>query len=114
MAAEQRAPGKADSVSPSVVADLAYVENLIVSNTVLQGTRHRVALVDGKVSVEVQGSHWEARAWRNAIAGRIFPSHVDVHGVRRQLVVGARVGVQVVEHLVSPVLSSPLSGDNCA
>ena len=94
MAAEERALGKAESAIPSVVADLAYVENLIVSNTVLQATRHRVAVVGGKVAVEVEGSHREARAWR------IFPSHVDVHGVRRQLVIGAGVEVQVVEYLV--------------
>ena len=100
MAAEERALGKAESAIPSVVADLAYVENLIVSNTVLQATRHRVAVVGGKVAVEVEGSHREARAWRNAIAGQIFPSHVDVHGVRRQLVIGAGVEVQVVEYLV--------------
>jgi hypothetical protein len=79
-----------------IVADLAWVENLIAATPLLAAMRYVVAERDGVVAVEVQGAHYEARAWRHAINGRICPSHIDVHGVRRQLIIGARVQVQVV------------------
>jgi len=79
-----------------IISDLAWVENLIAATPLLAAMRHVVAERDGIVSVEVQGAHYEARAWRHAINGRICPSHIDVHGVRRQLIIGARVQIQVV------------------
>lgn len=82
-----------------VVTDLQWVEAIIARHTELQATRHTVAMQDdGRVAVEVMGAHWEARAWRHAIDGRILPSHTDVHGVRRQVVVCLRVQVCVVEY----------------
>jgi len=79
-----------------IISDLTWVENLIAATPLLAAMRHAVAERDGMVSVEVQGAHYEARAWRHAINGRICPSHIDVHGVRRQLVIGMRVQVQVI------------------
>lgn len=81
-----------------VIADQAWVDNLILTHLELQATRHVVFTTGQQVSVEVEGAHYEARAWRHAIAGRIMPSHIDRHGVRRQLVVGAHCQVQIVEH----------------
>lgn len=81
-----------------VVTDLQWVEAIIAKHTELQATKHTIAVhEDGRVAVEVMGSHYEARAWRHAIDGRILPSHKDVHGVRRQVVVCLRAQVCVVE-----------------
>lgn len=80
------------------VQDLTYVEELIAASTVLQATRHHVYTAGQQVCVEVEGAHYEARAWRHAIEGRIFPSSIDRYGVRRQLVTSGRVAVLVVEH----------------
>lgn len=84
-----------------LLADLTYVEHLIEQHTELQATKHHVYTAGQQVYVEVQGTHYEARAWRAAISGRIFPSHVDRHGVRRQLVVGTHVLVEVIERLAT-------------
>jgi len=81
------------------VTDLQWVQSLIFADPILSRMTHSIAVAtNGLVSVEVEGSHYEARAWRHAIDGRILPSHIDVHGVRRQLVIGLRVQVCVVEH----------------
>ena len=79
-------------------ADQAWVDNLIGTHIELQATRHVVFTTGQQVSIEVEGAHYEARAWRHAIEGRILPSHIDQYGVRRQLVVGAHCQVQIVEH----------------
>jgi hypothetical protein len=81
-----------------LIADQAWVDNLILTHLELQATRHIIFTTGQQVSVEVEGAHFEARAWRHAMAGRILPSHIDQYGVRRQLVVGAHCQVQVVEH----------------
>ena len=81
-----------------LLADQAWVDQLILTHLELQATRHVVFTTGQQVSIEVEGSHFEARAWRHAIEGRILPSCVDQHGVRRQLVVGAHCQVLVVEH----------------
>ncbi|MFF0269922.1 hypothetical protein [Kribbella sp. NPDC004536] len=80
-----------------LVADLVWVRSLIANSPQLAKMNYTLIERDGTITVEVRGSHFEARAWRAAINGRICPSHVDVHGVRRQLVVGWHVQVQVVE-----------------
>ena len=80
-----------------LVADLAYVEAAIASSTVLQATVHVVFTTDRGVSVEVQGAHWEARAWRAVFAGRIMPSSIGSDRVRRQLIIAHRVEIQVVD-----------------
>ena len=84
-----------------LVTDLVWVERVIAAHPQLAKMDYTVIERDGTVTVEVYGSHFEARAWRAAINGRICPSHVDVHGVRRQLVVGWHVQVQVVEPAAS-------------
>lgn len=78
--------------------DLAYVDRLMKAHPELTRTRVEIAVQDGRVSVEVHGSHREARAWRHAIDGRIMPHYVDVRGVRRQLIIGHGMCVEVVEH----------------
>lgn len=80
-----------------VIANVRYVEELVSQHLELQATAHSIHVHEQQVSVEVTGSHYEARAWRAAIGGRIFPAHVDIHGVRRQLVLTRRVAVNVVE-----------------
>ena len=80
-----------------LLADLTYVEKQIAQSTVLQATKHHVFTAGQQVCVEVAGAHWEARAWRAVFHGRIFPSHIDRYGVRRQLVVAVAVQIQVVE-----------------
>lgn len=79
--------------------DLAYVTHLIGLHTELQATKHTVHTDGTLIKVEVEGSYYEARAWRHALAGRICESHIDLHGVRRQLVIGSRgIAVNVVEY----------------
>ena len=71
---------------------------LIAATPILAAMAHTVTEREGTVAVEVEGAHYEARAWRRAIDGRIMPSHVDVDGVRRQLVIGMRVQICIIEH----------------
>lgn len=85
------------AVDDRVTANVRYVENLITAHLELQATGPSIHVYDGHVSVEVSGSQYEARAWRAAVEGRILPSHVDIHGVRRQVVLSKRVTVNVVE-----------------
>ena len=78
-------------------ADLVYLEQLVALHTELRATRHSVFTLDQQVWVRVQGAAYEARAWRHAIGGRILGSSIDAGGVRRQMVLGERVCVEVVE-----------------
>ena len=78
-------------------ADLSWLNGVIAGNPALQAMRHRLILWEGRVIVEVVGSHWEAHAWRAATNGRILPSSIDSSGIRRQQVIGTRVQVLVVE-----------------
>lgn len=81
-----------------LLADLTYVETRIAQSTVLQATRY-VVFTDGQqVKVEVEGAHYEARAWRAVFSGRGLPSFIDRHNVRRQVVIALRVEIQVIEH----------------
>lgn len=84
--------------SDRLVQDLAYVEAHIASSAVLRATNYRVYTHGQQVSVEVEGAHWEARAWRAAFDGRILPSHFDSRHVRHQLVVAAHVEIEVLQH----------------
>lgn len=76
----------------------ARFERLIALHAELATMSYVLAEVDGRLIVEVRGSYYEARAWRAALNGRILPSHIDVHRVRRQLVIGSWAQVQVVEY----------------
>lgn len=86
----------ADQAIAGYVADTLYVESLIAASPALQATRPAVGLVDGHVVVTACGANWQARAWRHAINGRIFPS-TCTRGVRRQTVLSSRVEVVIVE-----------------
>jgi hypothetical protein len=78
--------------------DLHWVHTMIQNSPVLAEMKHRIVLWHDLVVVEVVGSHFEARAWRHAIDGRIFPSTVDSQHVRRQHIASGRVQVLVVEY----------------
>lgn len=78
-------------------SDLAWANELIANNPVLASMRHQIVLRQGLLYVEVVGSHFEARAWRHAIEGRILPSSLDSYGVRRQQVLSVRMQVLVVD-----------------
>lgn len=78
-------------------ADLVHVEQLVALHTELQATKHSVFTLDQQVWVRVEGAQYEARAWRAAIAGRILGSTIDRGGVRRQMVLGERVCVELFQ-----------------
>lgn len=78
-------------------ADVAWVEQLVAESTKLQATKFEFYTLDGQLWVQVQGGHWEAHAWQVAIGGRIMPSYVDGHGVLRQMIIGPRVHVEVID-----------------
>jgi hypothetical protein len=82
------------------IAELTWFQRLISAHPELANTLHEVTARDGQVIVEVEGAHYQARMWRAAIEGRIYPSHVDAQGVRRQLVLGRHIQVQVVEQTI--------------
>lgn len=74
----------------------ARIERLMTLHPALAVTKYDVLEREGRLIVEVEGREPEARMWRTAIDGRIYPSHTDVRGVRRQLVYGLGIEVQVV------------------
>lgn len=81
----------------SVTTDRVTLERLIELHPDLANTPWRLATrSDGFLAIEVEGAHREAMLWRAAIFGRIYPSYIDRHGVRRQLVVGSGVQVQMI------------------
>lgn len=86
------------TTTESGIDDLVWLQQMLARHPELTSMRYQIAERDGQVIVEVSGAHYEARAWRAAINGRITPSHIDLHGVRRQLVLGTRIAVQVVQH----------------
>lgn len=81
-----------------IIDDFAWAKQLISRHVALAAMRHRVTEIGGNLLVEVEGARYEARAWRAAIDGRIYPSRIDRHGVRHQLVVGTRLCVHIAEN----------------
>lgn len=79
-----------------LISDLAFVEHLVEKHLELQATKHRVSTRGQQVVVLVEGTSYEARAWRHALAGMIRPSTI-VRGVRHQLVLSDRVLVEVID-----------------
>jgi hypothetical protein len=79
-----------------LLADLTYVEHLVEKHLELQATRHRIATRGQQVVVVVEGTSYEARAWRHALAGVIRPSTI-IRGVRHQLVYSDRVMVEIID-----------------
>ncbi len=78
-------------------ADVAWVEQLVADSPKLQATKFEFYTLDGQLWVQVNGGRWEAHAWQVATGGRIFSSYVDSHGVWRQLIIGDRVHVEVID-----------------
>lgn len=77
-------------------ADVAWVEQLVAESPKLQATKYEFYTLNGQLWVQVQGSQWEAHAWQVATSGRILSSYVR-NGVRRQMIVGSRVCVEVID-----------------
>jgi hypothetical protein len=78
-------------------ATMAWVEQLVADSPKLQSTKHEFYTLAGQLWVQVQGGHWEAHAWQVAVGGMIRPSYVDGQGVFRQMILGTRVCVEVID-----------------
>lgn len=78
-------------------ADIALVGQIAAADPRLQATRPEFHTRLGHLWVEVEGTQWEAHAWRAATRGRILPSRVDRNGVRHQLVFDGRIYVDVID-----------------
>ena len=78
-----------------------WIDQLLDRNPTLAATAWRVTVIAGLVSIEVTGGYTEANLWHGAVGGRIFPSVTNAAGVRRQLVLGRQVTVDVVGQLGS-------------
>lgn len=80
----------------SCAAEMAWVEQLVADSPKLQATKFEFYTLNGQLWVQVQGSQWEAHAWQVATSGRILSSYVS-NGVRRQMIIGQRVCVEVID-----------------
>lgn len=78
-------------------ATMAWIEQVVADRPVLVATTHEYFTMAGQLWVRVEGSSWEANAWHAAVGGLIRPSTVDSHGVRRQMIFGTKVHVEVVD-----------------
>lgn len=77
-------------------ATVAWVEGLVAASVALQATQFDFYSLNGQVWIQVQGGHYEAHAWAHAVGGRMLPSSIK-GGVRRQMILGARVSVEVID-----------------
>jgi hypothetical protein len=77
-------------------ADVAWVEDKIAHSLLLQKTKYEFYTLDGKLWVQVQGGKWESHAWHVVIGGYAMPSNVS-GGVWRQMIIGARVHVEIID-----------------
>lgn len=78
--------------------DLAYVEQLVAASDKLQTISWESYTLNGQLWVQVKGGGpFEAHAWAVAVEGRVFPSSIDSHGVRRWMIIGTRVCVEVID-----------------
>lgn len=83
---------------PGSMADaMAHVEQVVAGSTKLQATKWETYSLNGMLWVRVIGAQYEAHAWHVAVGGRAFGSHVDTHGVRRQMIIGTRISVEVID-----------------
>lgn len=82
---------------PTYAEAMAWVEHLVADNPILQTTKYDFYTLSGQLWIQVQGAHYELNAWHHVFGGRIFPSHIDKAGVRRQMVMGERVSVEVID-----------------
>ncbi|WP_432947748.1 hypothetical protein ACQPXM_11765 [Kribbella sp. CA-253562] len=86
-------------MSGEILETFTWLQTVIAADPILAATQYKVIDHAGQLTVQVMGSHREARAWGSAIGGIIRPSRIDALGVRHKLVVGRHVIVDVVEHL---------------
>lgn len=77
-------------------ATVEWVEKLVAESTKLQATKYEFYTLDGQLWIQVQGGTFEAHAWQAAVGGRALGSSVR-SGVRRQVIIGARVCVEVID-----------------
>ncbi|MEV6413887.1 hypothetical protein [Kribbella sp. NPDC051718] len=78
-------------------ATMAWIERVVADSTRLRATRHEYYTLNGQLWVRVEGGNHEAHAWHVAVGGYAMPSNIDRHGVRRQMILGTRVHVEVVD-----------------
>ena len=81
----------------SLAEDLAAIEKAVAANPKLSATKHEYYTLAGQLWVRVEGAQYEAHAWHVAVGGKIFASTIDRVGVRRQMIFGTRVGVEVID-----------------
>jgi len=74
----------------------SWINTLLHDHPDIAKTAWRVTVIAGLVSIEVDGGYDEAHAWHSAVGGRIFPSFTNASGVRRQVVAGRHVTVDIV------------------
>jgi hypothetical protein len=89
--------GMGGSAVTRLSEDLAYVEQLVANSATVRNTRWESYTLNGQLWIKVEGAGYEAHAWRAVLGGRAFPSSIDSHGVRRQMVIGTRVCAEVIE-----------------
>lgn len=77
--------------------DLAFVERCVAASTQLQATKWESYTLNGQLWVQVKGGTFDAHAWAVAVEGRVFPSSIDSHHVRRWMIIGTRVCVEVID-----------------
>lgn len=82
---------------PTYAEAMAWVEQQLVDHPKLQAMKHEFYTLNGQLWVQVQGAHYEMHAWHAVFGGRIFPSHIDSAGVRRQMLMCERLGVEVID-----------------
>lgn len=78
-------------------ATMAWIEDTVTAGPWLAATKHEFFTLNGQLWVRVEGAQREAHAWHAAVGGLIQPSHVDRFGVRRQMIFGIRVHIEVVD-----------------
>lgn len=93
----QTETGAAHTDATRLSEAMAWVEQVVAESAIVRATKYEFYTLNGLLWVKVEGSQYEAHAWHVAVGGRAFPSHVDKKGVRRQMIIGGRVGVEVID-----------------
>lgn len=78
-------------------ATMAWVEQLVADSPYLQSTQHEFFTLNGMLWVQVHGGNYEAHAWQVAVGGLLRPSQIDAAKVRRWMIFGTRVHVEVID-----------------
>lgn len=89
-------------------ATMEWIEQVVADSPVLRATSHEYFTLSGQLWVRVAGAHFETLAWHHAVGGLIQPDHVDSYGVRRQMIFGVRVHVEVVDDPRTPAESGSI------